>query len=181
MCVAIIKPAKQQKPSYETLLACAKANRDGAGFCTSTGKSYHSMSFFKLMSELGKIDDGEAVIIHFRWATHGSICRRNCHPFYDKAHGLFFAHNGVLPIEATNDRTDSETFFKDMFLPMLDKYGWDSKTLWDWVNVERGQSRFAFMRGDEVTRLGHWDNVDGCWYSNLNWQYYLNEPIFMHR
>lgn len=141
------------------------------GFCTSNGTIRHTMSFQRLLSELGKVDENEAAIIHFRWATHGSIGLKNCHPFHDKRRGIFFAHNGIIDIKATSDRTDSETWFRDSFLPMLDSYGWDSQTLWDWVNVECGASRFIFMRGNEIKRFGSWHNVGGCWYSNLNWQY----------
>lgn len=160
-------------PDHDTLLACYSHNRHGMGFCTSNGTMRHTMSFSRFCSELGKVDESEAVILHFRLATHGSIGLKNCHPFHDKKHGLFFAHNGIIDIKATNDRTDSETWFSDKFIPMLDMHGWDSETLWDWVNVERGASRFIFMRGNEIKRLGSWHNVGGCWYSNLNWQYRL--------
>ena len=171
MCVIIYKPENQPLPDIETLAACYHRNRNGMGFCTSNGIIRHTMSFSRFCSELGKVDESEAVIMHFRWATHGSIGLKNCHPFHDKRHGVFFAHNGILDIEATRDRTDSETWFRDSFLPMLDRYGWDSKTLWDWVNVERGASRFIFIRGNEVKRLGNWHKVSCCWYSNLNWHY----------
>ncbi len=170
MCVIIYKPENQPLPDIETLAACYHRNRHGMGFCTSSGTIRHTMSFSRFCSELGKVDESEAAILHFRLATHGSIGVKNCHPFHDKAHSLFFAHNGVLPIEATNDRTDSETFFKDLFLPMLDRCGWDSKILWDWVNVERGASRFIFMRGNEVKTLGYWLGLNGCFYSNMNWK-----------
>ena len=53
---------------------------------------------------------------------------------------------------------------------MLDRYGWNSKTLADWVDDERGASRFIFMRGKEVTMLGGWFIMKGCYYSNLNWK-----------
>lgn len=47
--------------------------------------------------------------MHFRFATHGSVRNRNCHPFRDG--DLFFAHNGVLPYPSVGDRTDSEFAF----------------------------------------------------------------------
>lgn len=170
MCVIIYKPKNKPLPDYDTLLACYNRNRDGMGFCATNGEIRHTMSFYRFLSELGKVDESEAAILHFRWATHGSVGVKNCHPFRARESGVFFAHNGVLDIEATRDRTDSETWFRDRFLPMLDLYGWDSKKLWDWVNVERGASRFIFMRDGEVKTLGHWYKVGNCWYSNIIWQ-----------
>ena len=169
MCVIIHKPAGVQMPQLHILESCFLRNRDGIGFCTSSGKTWHGMSFYKFLSELGKTDDSEEIIIHFRWATHGSVSRKNCHPFYDKEHDIWFAHNGVLPIRPTKDRTDSETFFRDRFIPLLDAYEYDNPKLWDWVNVERGMSRFIFMHGKEVKRLGTWHNFADCYFSNMNW------------
>ena len=171
MCVIIHKPANAAMPQLRVLEACFMHNRDGIGFCTSSGKIYHTMSFYRFLSELNKVSEKEDVIIHFRWATHGSVCTKNCHPFEDKKHGIFFAHNGVLPIRSTKNRTDSEIFFRERFIPLLDIYSYDNPELWDFVNVERGTSRFIFMRANEVKRLGYWYEFDGCYYSNLNWQY----------
>jgi len=172
MCCILHKPAGVTMPNLRILESMYLHNRDGIGFCTSSGKSWHGMSFYRFLAELGKTDDSEEIIIHMRWATHGSVNVKNCHPFYDKEHNIWFAHNGVLPIRATKDRTDSETFFRDRFIPMLDAHDYDSsRELWDWVNVERGSSRFIFMRDGKVKRLGNWYEFDGCYFSNMNWQY----------
>lgn len=171
MCVIIFKPANVQKPSYETLEACYYRNSDGIGFCTESGTIRKTMNFQTFIHCFDEVDDREAAIIHFRWATHGSIAPKNCHPFYDRAHDVYFAHNGIIDIRATRDRTDSETWFTDRFIPMLEQYGWDSKTLWDWVRVEAAGNRFVFMRQGEVKRFGTWHEVGGCYFSNLNWQF----------
>ena len=68
--------------------------------------------------------------------------------------------------------TDSEIFFRELFLPKLEVVGWGNKKLWDYVDRKRGASRFIFMRGDEVKLFGSWHRLDGVYYSNLNWCYY---------
>lgn len=171
MCCILSKPAGVQMPNIRVLEAMFLHNRDGVGFCSSSGKSWHGMSFYKFLHELGETDDSEEIIIHMRLATHGSVSPKNCHPFYDKEHDIWFAHNGVLPIRSTHDRTDSEIFFRERFIPMLKNHRYNSRVLWDWVNVERGYSRFIFMHKGKVKRLGNWYEFDGCYFSNMNWQY----------
>ncbi len=158
-------------PSIHILEQMFLHNHDGIGFCTSSGQSWHGMSFYKFLAELGKTDDKDEIIIHMRWATHGSVSAKNCHPFYDEKHDIWFAHNGVLPIRSTHDRTDSEIFFREHFLPMLESHPYNSRVLWDWVNVERGMSRFIFMHKGKVKRLGAWYPFAGCYFSNMHWQF----------
>lgn len=171
MCCIIHRPAGVKMPNYRIFEQIYLHNRDGIGFCTSTGKSLHTMDFYEFLREIHKVRKDEEVIIHFRWATHGSVSTKNCHPFYDKETNIWFAHNGVLHIPTGRDMTDSETFFRNRFLPQLKTHTYDDPVLWQYVNVERGASRFIFMRDGEVKRLGAWAQFGGCYYSNMNWQY----------
>lgn len=120
MCVIIHKPAGVQMPQLHILESCFLRNRDGIGFCTSSGKSWHGMSFYKFLSELGKTDDSEEIIIHFRWATHGSVSRKNCHPFYDKEHDIWFAHNGFYRyVRQKTALTVRRSFETGLFLSLM--------------------------------------------------------------
>jgi len=171
MCCIINKPAGVKMPNYRILEQIYLHNHDGIGFCTSTGKSLHTMSFYEFLREIRKIRLNEEAIIHFRWATHGSVSEKNCHPFYDKENDVWFAHNGVLPIPSRRDMTDSEIFFRNRFIPLLKTHAYADPLLWQWCNVERGTSRFIFMHDGKTKRLGNWCEFGGCYYSNMNWQY----------
>lgn len=109
MCVICVKPAGVPMPALAEIKAMAEANPHGFGFCTSTGKFYKSTDFAIFAERLADVRTDEACVMHFRFATHGSVRNRNCHPFRDG--DLFFAHNGVLPYPSVGDRTDSEFAF----------------------------------------------------------------------
>lgn len=171
MCVLLAKKSGVKIPDYDTLFACATANPDGFGFATAK-KVYHSMDFDKFYRELSKVGQEEACIIHFRYATHGSICKRNCHPFVQG--DIKFGHNGVLNIRPVGDMTDSETAFKYILMPVIKKYGLHSKELEKEVNEIIGHSKFAFLRGNEILSFGQFTDIDGVLYSNLRWRSYMN-------
>lgn len=172
MCCILYIPAGVETPSIHLLEQVYFANRHGIGFADSQGNRGKTLSFQYFTKIIQKRKTESACIIHFRLATHGSICIKNCHPFYDKDNDVWFAHNGVLPIESHNDMTDSEIFFRERFLPLCNKVGYENKELWDFTNAERGSSRFIFMHGNDIKQFGVWHEIDGVYYSNLNWCYY---------
>ncbi|MCC8037327.1 MAG: class II glutamine amidotransferase [Bacteroidales bacterium] len=176
MCVIIIKPAGVKLPSFKTLNACHAANPDGCGFCTPRG-IFKSLSYSAFKRALRDVSDAEPCIIHFRYATHGSVSDRNCHPF--ASGGLFFAHNGVLPITPRGDMTDSETCLIDEVRPLIDHLGFDNPATDIFLRDIAGFSRFAIMKGDQVKLIGdfyrrHDDPGDRCLYSNLRFEQLLN-------
>ena len=170
MCCILYIPSGVKTPPITIMKAIHRANPHGIGFADTDGNSFKTLNFRRFTKEIQKRRKESACIIHFRLATHGSISEKNCHPFYDPDTGVWFAHNGVLPIRSHDDKTDSEIFFRERFLPRLNEYG-DTPELWDYVERERGSSRFVFMRGDRVVTLGSWHNYRGVFFSNLNWLY----------
>ena len=168
MCCLIIKPKNKRMPSFDTLRACATANPDGFGF-VSTKREYRSMDFYDFYRELRKVGQREKCVIHFRWATHGSVCKANCHPFKDAESRFYFAHNGVLSIPTADDMTDSETAFRDVVLPSIMKNGFGSSQMIKDTNEVRGCSRFAIYDrdNDAVLTLGQFDEYEGCFFSNM--------------
>lgn len=163
MCVIIIKPANAAMPSVEELRAAYNCNPHGCGF-VSESRYYKSLSFERFLEELSEVKENERCIIHFRLATHGSVRRANCHPF--KYDGVFFAHNGVLNVEAQDDRTDSETAFRNILIPIIESRGLLSKELTYAVNQIIGSSKFAFMHEGKILTFGRYTKHEGRYYSN---------------
>lgn len=171
MCVIIYKPAGVPMPSKDILTACYHANSDGVGFCTPNAM-FKGTDVNSILRELSKVKTCEPCLIHFRFATHGSVCDANCHPFANNK--TYFMHNGVLSIRPVGDMTDSETAFRKYIVPRIEKYGLSSKSVELAVNKMIGGSKFAFMQGYRVYLFGRFESYEGCLYSNLRWQYHLD-------
>lgn len=95
MCCIIYKPKGVQMPSLDILSKIKKLNHNGYGF-VSTNHFHKGLDYRTFLRHLSEVGDDEDCIIHFRLATHGSICRANCHPFAEN--GVYFAHNGTLNV-----------------------------------------------------------------------------------
>lgn len=132
---------------------------------------FRTMSFAQFRKRLAKVGKDENCIIHFRLATHGSVKRKNCHPF--EHNGIYFAHNGVLPIVPKGDMTDSETVFLRYLYPVAEAYGIHSDELSYEVKKIIGRSKFAFMTNGEVFTFGEFTDFCGVKFSNTRWVCYL--------
>lgn len=171
MCVICAKPANVQMIDDNTLLKMAMRNPDGFGFATTSGKSYRTIDFNAFLSRLKELPDRDGVIIHFRYATHGSVKKTNCHPFYDKDTDVYFMHNGVLPIASVNDMTDSEIAFRTTLVPAIKRYGIDSDEFGAISSDLRGGSRFAYVKDGHIYLQGNFSKIGECYFSNTYWSY----------
>lgn len=176
MCVIIAKLAGQQLPPKNELRRAFAQNPDGCGFASKT-MSYHSMDFEDFYQHLVKVPKSEACIIHFRWATHGSVKLENTHPFYDSETGVYFAHNGVLDLCPTKDMTDSEFAFRRVIAPAIKYGGYKSAAMKRAVESVRGGSRFAFIKDGNLSLFGNFTKIGGCLYSNTR---HLQTPRYWH-
>lgn len=162
MCILILKPKGVKLPDYSTICKCARRNPHGFGFAIQGEKPFKTLNFEKFSEALYSADEDLAMLIHFRYATHGSIKPSNCHPFRDDSNGLIFAHNGVMNIHTLPDKTDSETAFKLLFSPSSDRYGFGSKQFVQSVETIRGDSRFGFMNDDgDIIAFGRFYDKTG--------------------
>jgi len=107
MCVILVCPDENARPSRDVLEACHDANPHGAGMAWRENKKVRWMKNLDvddiemLLAELG----GE-VVIHFRWASVGGVDGGLCHPFpvarrarvdlFGEADAVLF-HNGTWP------------------------------------------------------------------------------------
>lgn len=165
MCVIIIKPVGAKMPTKKELKKAFIRNPHGCGFCVP-GRGYKTLNFEDFYQHLKEVKKEEPCIIHFRYATHGSVCEGNCHPFYGD--GVWFAHNGVLRIAVKSDKTDSETAFRGILLPTINEYGIDSPELVDDIYRIIGCSKFAFLKDGKIYTFGRFILRNGLYYSNLN-------------
>ncbi len=149
-----------------------RANPHGCGLVTPTDH-YKGMSLDTLLRHQRGRDISQPCLLHFRLATHGSIKRANCHPFYDRESDTWFMHNGILDITPKGDMTDSETAFREILAPEIRSHGLCSDDLRYAVKHTIGTSRFAFLQGDMVKLFGDYRQWHGCWFSNLRFTYRL--------
>ena len=172
MCVLIIVKHGHPLPSRKELFAMHRANPHGMGF-VSKSLHYKGMNFETFYNRLQFVPRDEGIIIHFRYATHGSICTENCHPF--KKGGIWFAHNGILDITPRRDMTDSETAFQDILYPVAREYGIFSEELASTVDEIIGCSKFAFMdKSGDIMMFGNFQEYHGYYASNLNFTRYID-------
>lgn len=172
MCVICYIPKGVNTPPEEIITAMHRANPHGMGLCTPT-MSYRGMSLDTLLRHLKKRDKSQPCLMHFRFATHGSVKRANCHPFHDKHTNTWFMHNGILDICPRGDMTDSETAFRDILLPEIKRHGLESDDLRYAVRHIIGCSKFAFLQGEDVRLFGEYEKWLGCWFSNRRFLYRL--------
>lgn len=154
-------------PGDQILRAAAAANGDGCGVMTASGYVHKCLysNLDQFLNKLHALPKDEAVAVHFRWATHGSVKVGNCHPFVYK--GFAMMHNGVLPIASKHDKTDSQIFLQQSLGPLLQLFGADSPVI-DALLSATG-SRFAILdkQKNKISIFGNWTMIDGVFYSNL--------------
>lgn len=157
-------------PSLNILDKIKRVNHDGYGFVITNGIQsyrYRNMSYERFIAHLKKVKTEDECIIHMRFATHGSKCLTNCHPFRED--DIYFAHNGVLNIKPIKDMTDSETAFKTILYPYIEAYGIDSVEVKNVIERMIGSSRFAFVCDNRIRLFGHYTEMNGVYYSNTRW------------
>lgn len=165
----IVKPQGAALPPAAILDRCARRNPDGFGFA-APGRVYRTLDYSRFLRGVrAAAMPGDPLVLHFRYATHGSVRRANCHPFRDGAAGVSFAHNGILPVVPYGDRTDSETAFRRLLSPVIRLHGLGSPELAAAVGEIIGGSRFAFLSDDgQILTFGRFYGFGGCLYSNAN-------------
>ena len=181
MCVIMCKASGIEFPPVDEIKNCCDANPDGFGAMWADGEK---VRMFKTMSKDAfmrwyetfhkTMSKAVPLVIHARIATHGSKKIENCHPWLDtgnKKGKIGFCHNGILSIKNRGDLTDSETFFRDLWLPAFKAGG--EKMADNATKACIGTSRFCFLYANGNTeRWGNWEegSVKGCFYTNSSWK-----------
>lgn len=168
MCVIIYKPAGKELPDNDILDRAHKRNPHGCGL-VSPSVFYKGLSYAAFKKHLKECTKEEPLLIHFRFATHGSVKKSNCHPFYDDETGTYFMHNGVVGgVNPLDDTTDSECVFRQILQPFIRKYGYGSIEAMNVARYLSGRySKFAMLNNRDVILIGDYILYRGCYYSNL--------------
>ena len=177
MCILLMIPSKTQKPGEELLAQCWRSNPDGAGImypdkaASKLVVSKGHMDLAALVAAFSLVPEGVPVSVHFRIKTHGLKDAANTHPHWVWPDEVAIAHNGILPIGAPTESTESDTArFARLVLPHLPRTWWKNPALVHLVEEYMGRSnKMVTMNqaGDYKIlneELGTWEN--GVWFSN---------------
>lgn len=184
MCLLTFAPAGVHLDA-ERLWQASINNPHGFGFAVRTPKGVvrsRGMDFERVydnyVATLKKYH-GESMF-HHRYATHGSVNKDNCHPFYvgnDK--DTLLGHNGIIPIEIPKGDVRSDTrYFSEVLMPehggvaMLDNPEYVT-----YLEKSIGYSKLVVLTNNDAAKesfyiinedLGDWDS--DAWWSNTSYK-----------
>lgn len=171
MCLALVKPAGKTIKKTEMHRAYT-ANKDGCGLAVRIrgeiriAKGLWSFDeCWKMVANLMPYD----LLLHFRWASAGSVIAENCHPFSVVGGGALI-HNGHLHGYGLPHKSDTACWVDEVLNPLLTQYpgALDSDIMRQLLGDSIGTSKMAIMTPDATVILnedsGFWRK--GVWYSN---------------
>lgn len=170
MCVIIYKPADVML-SLKDLEQAYAHNADGVGIAVRVpGKIHvkkHVWTLAEFMGEWQAVADQE-VLLHFRYATLGTVNAANCHPFV--VGPLVVAHNGHIQGYGTKTISDTRQWCEKWLAPLVRK----RRTAQDIASAIRTNfplQRFALLpvHGEPELIGGSWH--EGAWFSNRDFAY----------
>ena len=196
MCILIHKPKGIDMPEREYLKNCFGNNPDGIGIAwvdnnglTHIRKGFMKFkAFMKFIKPMSKVLKSCDVIIHFRWATHGSVSPGNCHPFPIDVNlrnlrstaysGRFevLAHNGVI-FEYGNVKNSSDLSDTMILAKRLHDQGIDSNDIQKVISTG-GKFCISDKEGN-IKRYGHFVEDMGIFWSNDTYLYAeVYKPVY---
>jgi hypothetical protein len=197
MCIAIVKPAGANVPSYDRILNSWESNQDGGGFAVQRkGKTLikYEKGYFDMDKYYNKLVDTikpeDTALIHMRITTHGGTSKECCHPFpisqdYDnmrETHGKckkIMMHNGILGgAFGQVDKpgvSDTMELVKYLAKANFDTYGEGFQRLME--PILGSGNKVAVLTEDGYTLAGKgWiKEDDGCYYSNGTYEDYYSK------
>lgn len=184
MCLLTFAPAGVHLDP-ERLYQASINNPHGFGFAVRTPQGIvrsRGMNFERVydnyVATLSKYH-GESMF-HHRYATHGSVNKKNCHPFYvGNDTDTMLGHNGIIPIEIPKGDSRSDTrYFSEVLMPrdggvaML-----DNPEYVKYLEERIGYSKLVVLTNNPDAResfyivnedLGKWDS--DAWWSNTSYK-----------
>jgi glutamine amidotransferase len=194
MCLAAFH-SKGYSMTEEEFDNASSSNSDGVGFAyyshknnivIEKGTNRFEMKE-KYLARVEKHGERSPFMVHFRLATHGSVCDNNCHPFRINENDVMI-HNGILPVVYAKGekRTDTQVF-ADEYLAKLPENWFDDDYMFDMVEEYCSGSKLVIMTNNPKAKYGvyivnakdgSWESENNRWFSNSshkdNWLNYKN-------
>ncbi len=181
MCILILKPKNKPFPSEETFMECFFNNPDGIGIGWNDGIRTHIKKGFMTFSHFMEYIDQRSielidkdVMIHFRYATHGNIDNKSCHPFViDRNYPLKYtgnktiiAHNGIIHGKEFIKKDLSDTM---VLVQKINKKGLNHRS----IKPILQSGKFIIMSPNKITIYGNFIEDNGVFYSNDTYKPYI--------
>lgn len=149
--------------------ACCKHNPDGFFVSrVNRGQNLRTLDINTAIDFFEKSQPNDLIVLHARIKSVGPVNADNIHGW--QSHGVQFCHNGTLSIKARGTLTDSETFFRDIFLPIYQATNRRlTKPVISAINAIIGTSKFLIIRKKAVHRFGNFTKKGECYFSNMYW------------
>ena len=161
MCIIVVKCKGSDFAPKEVIARCMETNPHGFSIAWNSGgkvNTFRTMNpsemltrYEQLVAELNPAET--AMLFHARIKSNGSIRIENTHCYTNADQSLAFCHNGILSnIKDRDDLTDSETFFRDFFLPAYEGISPTFAFKMSKAMICHSNNKFAFLNKDgEVT------------------------------
>ncbi len=183
MCLIVLIPQGTDIPEKAIRASWTTGNDDGAGFAFSDGSGVVEIRkpFWKLKglnkalkSVHSRVSAFSDIVVHLRFATHGTLNADNTHPFSLDKGNVALAHNGILEgfgesVSYLQDTESDTRHFCRVVLGMreAEQLGapgfltWLEKTIgaWNKLALLFADGRSAIVNEDS----GEWR--EGCWFS----------------
>lgn len=190
MCIICAKERNVKMPSDEIIENMWDNNSDGAGVAVARdgrviiNKGFmKKKSFMKFIKSLRKNHENDAMLLHFRIATHGGVNKECTHPFPVSQSNkelkknyvvtdLAVAHNGIIKIDVEPGLSDTMSFIKKRLFPLKIKTSqfYKDKKKFGKKEKELQGSRLAFLdKYGNIYKIGEWEEKDGIYYSNSSY------------
>ena len=165
---------------------CMKTNSSGnfLAIVTGSGTDRH-VSVLRCLESQPVLDavaaapDDAEILLHARIPSRGAQSIENVHG-WESEEGMRFCHNGTMhSLPKDGERTDSESFFRRLFLPMWRQEGGFTENVEYLIKVftENG-NKFAFLTPEgEVKLYGDFVEDHGCKFSNRSYIVYKYTPV----
>lgn len=178
MCLIVVKPKNSKSYlDYEKFCKALNTNPHSVGILYKKDNKIKVKKYIKPKEIKEKIfnliKNKDEYAIHFRYATHGAIDTKNCHPFR-VIDGLYLMHNGIMSKYGDMNKNQSDTRnFIDYYLrPLIEKNGVEiiyTQEFKEMVEKEIGSNKIVLIDKDFNTVIlnesfGSW--IDDNWLSN---------------
>jgi hypothetical protein len=175
MCLLCYSPTGT-RPDPLLLEQAGVNNPDGFGWAVLHDGALivkRTLDLDEAIETYGKAPEGPS-LWHARWATHGKINVKNCHPFRTDGGRTVIAHNGILPCQPIKGEalSDTRVFVRDLW-PTYSRGVLDHPNAWRALGAFATGSKLVvlttdprFKRNAYIVNEHYGDWLEGTWWSN---------------